>query len=412
MGNGAYGQRHASRLHCGPAAEIDCPVCAGDLRVLHRSLSADLFFPAAFEIWMGRRLIETHGLLTNARYIAARTERDYRCCARALARFAPFGKFPLGQITPDLVMEYQEARALNEPHAGKPQWTRPAGANRIRKEVGLLIRVLRDARLWGQDEEEAFLRLRPVESDVVRALTAEEQHRLLHVAASRMQFRLIYQYTIVALQTTASTNELRALRLGDVSLLDRIIQIPRAGAKNKHRMRAIPILTEDCMWALEGLMARARELGSELPSHYLFPLRVNPGRSVDGAAASDRYDPTRPMSDSGLKKQWDAVRKAALLPALRIYDLRHTGITRMAEAGVPLPVAMTFAGHMTQRMQQRYTAISMAAQRGWGANVWGDGARPGAVGNEVKAAWPPRKPILAECGTNVPKETTFPQKSA
>jgi integrase len=62
---------------------------------------------------------------------------------------------------------------------------------------------------------------------------------------------------------------------------------------------------------------------------------------------------------------------AAVLPWLRVYDLRHTGITRMAEAGVPLRVTMNFAGHITARMQQRYEAISMAAKRGWGEAVWG-----------------------------------------
>jgi hypothetical protein len=71
----------------------------------------------------------------------------------------------------------------------------------------------------------------------------------------------------------------------------------------------------------------------------------------------------------------------------------------MAEAGVPIRVTMNFAGHMTQRMQQRYEAISMTAKRDWGEIVWGTLAGRSAVAREnVQAAdaWPRRKPIGAE----------------
>lgn len=372
-------------------------------------------------MWLSHRILETNGLRTNASYLAAKTERDYRVCFKALNKF--FGRLRLEQIHPGHLMTYQNARALNPPDAGgewrcrragvahgqfdtrdeaeawardrggdweidQTLWAYRAGANCVRKEIALLIRVLRSAKLWGEEQEEHFLRLRPVESEIERAMTIEEQHRFLHVGASRMEFRFMYQYSIVALQTTAGTNEMRQLRLGNILLADRSIQIPRAGAKNKYRMRMIPLVTEDAMWAMEGLIARARELGSVSPSHYLFPFQ----------SARTHYDPSRPMSESGLKKPWDALRRAAQLPELRLYDLRHTGITRMAEAGVPLRVAMTFAGHMTERMQQRYEAICMAAKRGWGVQVWGDSREREAVRDAAEAAgaWGgPRKPVAA-----------------
>jgi integrase len=64
------------------------------------------------------------------------------------------------------------------------------------------------------------------------------------------------------------------------------------------------------------------------------------------------------MSNSGIKKAWDQVRKAADLPWLRIHDLGHTAITLMAEAGVPIPVILSMAGHISTRMQQHYTSVS------------------------------------------------------
>lgn len=365
--------------------------------MLFQSVCGEMLFPDAFALWFAHRTIQTHGLRTDARYIAPKTARDYRVCAKALGKF--FGSLRLDQIHEGHLMAYQQARAVNLVEAqdgNRSPWAATAGANCIRKEIALLIRILRAARLWGDAQEMYFQRLQPAEPEVERALTQEEQHRFLHVAASRGEFRMIYQYAIVALQTTASTNEMRALRLGDVLLADRILQVPRAGAKNKYRMRAIPLVSEDAMWAMEGLLARARELGATAPSHYLFPRQ----------ASRTHYDASRPMSESGLRKPWDAVRCAAGLPHLRIYDLRHTGITRMAEAGVPLRVAMTFAGHMTARMQQRYEAICMAAKRGWGEAVWGSGMERAALreaAEAVSAAEIPRQPMAVERNRALPR---------
>ena len=69
------------------------------------------------------------------------------------------------------------------------------------------------------------------------------------------------------------------------------------------------------------------------------------------------------MSNSGMKRLWNEVRKAADVPWLRIHDLRHTAITRMAEAGVPIPVILSMAGHISVRMQQHYTSVSEYAKR-------------------------------------------------
>jgi hypothetical protein len=79
--------------------------------------------------------------------------------------------------------------------------------------------------------------------------------------------------------------------------------------------------------------------------------------------APHQWDPDQPMSNSGIRKAWEAVRAAADVPWLRIHDLRHTAITRMAEAGVPIPVILSMAGHISTRMQQHYTAISEFAKR-------------------------------------------------
>ena len=351
---------------------IDCAACARAQNVLHLKLSGDLGFSEAFQIWLSWRSIERpdNGVgLSDASYLSPKTIKDYRACANALGKF--FAKLRLNQIHAGHMREYQRARAYCDQSAGA--WARPCNANRIRKEVTLLIRILRDAKLWGGEESSYFQPLRPVEIDVPRALQPEEQRRFLRCAASRTEWQFVYWYAVLALQTTASTNELRHLRLGDIMLeQDRpYLQIRAEGAKNKYRIRTIPIETEEIKFSIAQLIARARELGSCAPHHYLFPI----------AEAKGAYNPNFPMSDSGLKKRWNVVRAAAGLEWFRPYDTRHTGATRMAEAGVPIQVIMSFMGHMTQRMQQHYTAISMVSKSQWARHTWGD----------PESHYPPRK---------------------
>jgi hypothetical protein len=102
-----------------------------------------------------------------------------------------------------------------------------------------------------------------------------------------------------------------------------------------------------------------------MPWHYVFPFHQG-----------QTYDPERPMTVWGLRKAWDGVRSASGIEWFEPRDLRHTAITRMAEAGVPIQVIMSFAGHISPRMQQHYTAISMQAKRRWAAAAWANADMP------------------------------------
>jgi Phage integrase family len=46
----------------------------------------------------------------------------------------------------------------------------------------------------------------------------------------------------------------------------------------------------------------------------------------------------------------------------RQYDLRHTAITRLAEADAPLSVIKSMVGHVSEKMREHYTHISTAAK--------------------------------------------------
>jgi integrase len=342
--------------------------------VKNRFISRELTFREGFDAWIKNRTIpqDVEGWRrSRVKFISDRTIRDLYQYARAAGRF--FDELVLGEIHAGHFREYQKARARNKmivavPGAGSQviePWARPAGANLILKEVQTVIRVMRAADAWTEALEASLELIDRDDSDVERALSPEEQLRWLTIAGSREAWRLVYWYSIVALQTTAATNEMRSLRLGDIFLGQSTMQIRSEGAKNKYRIRTIPLHTPEVRWALGGLIARAQRLGANGPDCYLFPFHIT----------GDRYDLRRPMSPWGLKKPWAAVREASGVE-ITPYGLRHCAITRMAEAGTPIQVIMSFAGHIRREMQEHYTMISMQSKRRWAAAAWANADMP------------------------------------
>jgi integrase len=73
--------------------------------------------------------------------------------------------------------------------------------------------------------------------------------------------------------------------------------------------------------------------------------------------------PTKPIGR--WKEAWEAAKIRAGVKC-RFHDLRHTGCTRMLEAGVPFSVVATIMGwsaSTTVRLAKRYGHIGQSAQR-------------------------------------------------
>ena len=328
---------------------INCPACAGAMNMPENEIAADLTFADAFDAFVRLKELDLGGVASNARYLAPRSIRDLKQYGESAKKF--FGQIPMNKIHAGHFREYQRARAVCDKTCG--DWKQPAGANLIIKEVNTVIRVMKMAGVWNDTIKAKRDPLQLVESDVQRAMTPNEMQAWLRAAASRPEWQMVYWYSILALRTTASTNELRALRLGDIFLDSGYINIRNEGAKGKQRIRTIPISSPELSWSLSMLLERAARLGSGAPHHYLFPLRIG----------GPKYDPTQPMTVWGLRKPFDAVKAAAGVDWLRNYDLRHTAITRLAENGTPIHVILSLAGHVSMKMQQHYTTISMQSKR-------------------------------------------------
>lgn len=305
-------------------------------------------FPDAYRKWQSARTTKDHPD-ANVRYVTPETLRTYDDYFRALEKF--FSEMTVAEIHDGHLRTYQEWRSMNF----ERRWARRSGQNRIRKEVGQLIRIMKAAGTWGEDMR-SYQQLPVQLNEMRRALSKDEQARLLQVMAQRDDWLWIYYYTVIALRTCASTCELRGLRLKDIDLKHRAIHVGPEASKNKFRNRTIPLVGSDTEEAIRWLMTRARRMGAIEPDHYLFPFGV-------GHSHVPRPDPAKPMTKWAITHNWCWIREKAGLPHLRPYDLRHTAITRMAEAGIPIATIMGFAGHVSPKMSEYYTTVSMQAKR-------------------------------------------------
>jgi integrase len=297
---------------------------------------------AAFDDWFSCPISPDQ-----ARYCSRGTMRDNRTKIKALNKF--FGPLKLRAIHLGQFREYQKMRFSNGPNL----WAHPAGAHKINQELGLLLRIMRLGDVPMGDIEKFYQTLQIEEGEIPKALSPEEQDRFLQVAASRTDWQVVYWYSLVALHIAFSSDEMRTLRQGDVNLTHEIIAVNRRAGKNRFRRREVPLVDMSCKWAVQKLLERSYELGGKSPELYLFPFRVH----------RNQFDGSNHMGETGMRKQFEAIREQAGVSWFQLNGWRHTAITRMAEAGVPISTIMARAGHVTRKMSEHYTHISSQAER-------------------------------------------------
>jgi integrase len=254
-----------------------------------------------------------------------------------------FGKMLLCDIAADDISRYQAERL-----------ERGASPKTINLEVGTVRAILRKNRLWASIQPD--VRMLRVREDVGRAITQGEESALLD-ACGASRSRSLYPAVLIALNTCMRYSELRLLRWGQVDLKSCTLTVGHSKT-DSGTGRVLPL--NDRAVAILGFWASLFPL-REL-SHFVFPAERY-GASGDGATVVYDSDPTRPIGR--WKEAWESAKTSAGV-ACRFHDLRHTGCTRMLEAGVPFSVVATIMGwspSTTVRMSRRYGHIGLTAQR-------------------------------------------------
>lgn len=321
-----------------------------------RALRPDMAFSEAADVFLASKAPLNQG--GRVQFMGPRTYRDLGNVLGTLKKF--FGETRLDVIHPGHFTAYQKARANGDGFfrwvgagAERRQVPSQAGAPKINEEMAAMRRVLVAAGAWTGQMEQLYKPLQEPDNELQRALSEDEQERFLAFAASIPEAKVVWWYSLVALHTCFSSDEMRTIRQGDINLEQGILGVNRRYGKNRFRRREVQLTDDKCIWALERLLERSVQLGGRGPQLHLFPKRV----------VRDHYDGSRPMSETGLRKPFEYVRACAGLQWFRLNGFRHTAITRLAEAGVPIAVIQRRAGHTSPKMTDHYTHISEQVER-------------------------------------------------
>lgn len=263
-----------------------------------------------------------------------------------------FGHKLLSEITPEDVGRYQQLRLKEKIRRSGDVFTSPKTVN---LEVGTLRSILRRHRLWAQLQPD--VRMLKTRDDIGKALTADEERRLLDACASSRS-RSLLPAVLVSLNTGLRSEELRLLTWKQVDLSNRTVRVGKSKTE-AGTGRTVPLNNR----AMEIMKFWAEQFPAREPNDYVFPSeRYGAGGDSFGQVVFD-IDPKKPIGP--FKDAWDTARAAARVQ-VRFHDLRHTFVTRMLEGGVPLSVVASLLGWSpatTARMAKRYGHIGQLAQR-------------------------------------------------
>jgi len=240
-----------------------------------------------------------------------------------------------------------------------------ASPKTINNEVGTLRGIMRRSGAWARIQPD--ISMLPADEEVGRAITADEERALLE-ACGKSRSRSLLPFIVLTLETGARKNTVRTLQWKNVDFEGRCLRFGKdktaAGSG-----RLIPLNQR----ALGTLTFWATQFPDRKPEHYVFATERygldGEAGYLAGRAVPYSVDPTKAMGS--WKTAWNAARKlaGAILkgdpndtgaPPLtcRTHDLRHTAITRMINAGTPLPKVAKIVGWSPSTM------VKMAARYG------------------------------------------------
>lgn len=341
--------------------------------------------------------------------------RDIAKCS--LAHLLPIlGKRLVVDIEARDIAKYQTARLAE------------GASNRtVNIEVGLLRQIMRRSGAWARIQVDVTML--PERQDVGQALTPE-QERMLLLECGRSTSRALLPFVSLALETGARYNTIRTLQWGNIDFANRCLKFGK-DKTTSGTGRTIPLNQR----ALETLRFWAQEFPNRQPSHFVFPSEKyglhgtkgtfggtvqvydcdpeNPVGTIQSAWESAKRRTQRhcPNCESGTlvdhakpatgyvceNCRFDTADLPAGLTRLRFHDLRHSSVSRMIAARVPIPMIAKIVGWSPSTMAK------MAARYG---HFGIEELRSAVESISVTA-----KPEIAEQYPQIPPQSTIEPKT-
>jgi integrase len=246
-----------------------------------------------------------------------------------------------------------------------------ASPKTVNLEIGTLRAILKRSGHWARLQPN--VKMLATRDDVGRAITPEEETALLQ-ACGMSRSRSLVPFVTLAIETGARFGVIRTLQWGSVDFENRCLR----WGKDKTASgtgRIVP-LNQRAIAALGYWSTHFPERKAE---HYVFPTERYGAAGDKFCAKAYDVDPTKPIGS--IKEAWeaaklraarilkgvpDATAKIAPLPC-RFHDLRHTAVSRMLSAGVPIAKVAKIVGWSTAtmvRMAARYGHFTLDELRG------------------------------------------------
>jgi integrase len=252
----------------------------------------------------------------------------------------------------------------------KSRLSEGASERTINIEIGVLRQIARKHGTWARIQSD--VQMLAERQDVGRALTAAEEAALL-LECGKSRSRILLPFVVLALETGARYNTIRTLLWGNIDLASRCLKI----GKDKTAAgtgRTVPLNQR----AVEVLKFWSQQFPNRLPQHCLFPAEKVGAAGDHFDAKVYETDPSKPVGE--IKEAWESAKKRTRrhcphcktgtladqpkpaagfvcidcrakvpeLPAglcsIRFHDLRHTAVSRMIAARIPLPIIAKIVG--------------------------------------------------------------------
>jgi len=274
-----------------------------------------------------------------------------------------FGQQLVCDIEPADVSSYQRKRIA-----------RKASPKTVNLEIGTLRSILKRSGQWARIQPE--IKMLPTREDVGRAISPEQETALLQ-ACAQSRSRSLLPFVTLAIETGARFGVIRTLQWGSVDFENRCLRWGRDKTASGTG-RIIP-LNQRAMAALGFWVTHFPEREAE---HYVFPSERYGAAGDLFAPKAYNSDPMKPIGS--IKEAWEAAKlragktlrdnskdkdsKEPIKPLpCRFHDLRHTAVSRMLNAGVPIAKVAKIAGWSTAtmvRMAARYGHFTLEELRG------------------------------------------------
>jgi integrase len=276
-----------------------------------------------------------------------------------------------------------------------------ASPKTVNLEVGTLRAILKRAGHWARLQPEVTML--STRDDVGRAINSEEEAALLKGCA-QSRSRSLVPFVTLAIETGARYGVIRTLQWKYVDFENRCLR----WGKDKTAAgtgRVVPLSQR----AVAALSFWATHFPDREPEHYVFPAERYGAGGDQFSAKAYHVVPSKPIGR--IKEAWEAaklraarilmgideeeIKEEATLPAetvkplhCRFHDLRHTAVSRMLNAGVPIAKVAKIVGWSPAtmvRMAARYGHFSLNELRGAVESISGTGIE---VGSLVKSPVP------------------------